>query len=265
MLGESASRVRAALQRGADRCRARGAPRRGWRARARAAALGAGPRALGREALGASADQRAGGVAREPARVRRVVSRAALPDPGRRLLRVAAGRERQDAVLDHACATASSSPSRASGRRCRRGRPATPGRCSTAARSSPAAPNELIQPDPRPHAGDPRPGAARRAGSTPSASEADLLAMLRAARRPSCSRSREVADLVNDVRNDGARADRAARPRLSCSRRRCGPRRRAEARRRRPRASGSWSTAASASCSSPYSGRLAGTSSGPAV
>ena len=58
-------------------------------ARAGTAALGPRPRPLGRAPLGAAADQRARRDPPAPARLRRVVPRAPLPDPGRRLLRVA--------------------------------------------------------------------------------------------------------------------------------------------------------------------------------
>ncbi len=68
-------------------------------ARARTAALGPRPRALGRAPLGAAADQRARRDPPAPAGLRRVVPRAPLPDPGRRLLRVARRRAGEDADL----------------------------------------------------------------------------------------------------------------------------------------------------------------------
>ena len=103
---------------------------------ARPAALGPGARLLGRarRAQRPLINARAETIA-DAAGVRRVVSRAPLPDPGRRLLRVAHRRAAASARSGSAVPTRTCSRSRASGRSSSgRGRRAS----CTAARSSPA-------------------------------------------------------------------------------------------------------------------------------
>ena len=87
------------------------------------AALGPGAGPLGREGGGTAADQRSRRDADEPAGVPRVVSRAPLPDPRRRLLRVADRRARQAAGVVQPSRRRAVRVRRASGPSCRaRGR-----------------------------------------------------------------------------------------------------------------------------------------------
>ena len=100
----------------------------------------------------------------QPARLRRVVPRAPLPDPGRRLLRVAGRRVAGSRRSGSAAPTASCSPSPASGPRCPRARRR---RCPAQLRDRHLRAERADSPDPRPDAGRPDArcrGAVARAG-----------------------------------------------------------------------------------------------------
>ena len=142
------------------------------RARPRHASLGAGARAMGRAGR-PSADQRASRDAGDTARVPRLLPRATMPGPRRRLLRVADRRSRQaPAVVQPPRGRAVRLRRDLGGTAGARGRRSAPQLCDRHLRAERAAAS-----GPRPDAGDPRSGpggrlaASRRraGGSAPAA------------------------------------------------------------------------------------------------
>ena len=129
---------------------------------------------------------------RQPAGLRRVVPRAPLPDPRRRLLRVAQGRGRQDADLGQPARRRAVRVRRASGPALP-ARDESPGYLHSCAIVTCAA-ERADPPDPRPDAGDPAARARGAAGSTPSLGEEELLALLvpGAGGRPRHARGRRL-------------------------------------------------------------------------
>ena len=194
-LDESARsrRSRASTSRRPIRCWRSAATRRG--SASRAAALGADPRYADPRRVGPAADQRAGRDGRRGAGLRDAFSDAPLPD--RRPTASTSGRDRRGS---------SRSGSRRPDARAVRLRRAL-GRASGARRVGElhscaivtCAPSEVVAPDPRPDAGDPR------------AASGGAVARPRPAAPTSCWPAgaddelelTEVCDAVNSVREDG--------------------------------------------------------------
>ena len=183
-----------------DRSGAGGAPARG-RGRASSGRLrwGLVPGRWAEKTLGPAADQRARRDARSASRPSRVVPRAPLPDPRRRLLRVARRRARQDARSGSAAPTASCSRSPGSGPSCR-------------ARDGDERPPQLRDrhlraeradaPDPRPDAGDPRARTREARWLDPDA-RGGRAARAAGAGARGAARGPRGRRLVNNVREDG--------------------------------------------------------------
>ena len=193
----------AALQHRANRPGAGDSRARRRRARAGPAALGAGAGPVGRAAPGPPLIN-ARAETLESSRPSRVVSRAALPDPRRRVLRVAERRARQDADLVQPARRRPVRVRRASGRSCRRA--AVDGvaaqlrdRHLRAERARSARSTTGCQWSSSP--------SSRRAWLDPEAGEEELLALLVPAPEERSSRARSATSSTTCVMT--ARTDRA--------------------------------------------------------